>query len=270
MNRNILVNRSREKPVDRSRRRITMVLYAIMIGLGAVWLVRGALHHWNPWAGDSAVVHSRQTIGRGGPESAVVHLMDRSVGIGFVDVENAGFYGFSNPFAEEYEPRTEFFKNISQFAALGQRNLRHTPRGWPSRGDISSWYGRRVSPFHGRRRFHFGVDIANDPGTPIWATADGTVRYAGWRGRYGQLVEVDHGYGYVTYYGHAIHITVKLGDRVRRGQIIAYMGSTGSSTGSHIHYEVWRNGRRINPLRYLSLPPTTDMAKAGRRSGTRL
>ena len=123
-----------------------------------------------------------------------------------------------------------------------------TPSIWPARGDVSSPFGLRWNGSD----FHPGIDIANDMGTPIVATADGTVVTAGWNsGGYGNMVDIDHGNGIMTRYGHAMQVAVVAGQHVRRGQIIAYMGSTGFSTGPHVHYEVRVNGQAINPAAYL-------------------
>lgn len=123
-----------------------------------------------------------------------------------------------------------------------------TPAIWPARGVVSSPYGLRWNGSD----FHPGIDIANDMGTPILATADGVVRIAGWNdGGYGNMVDIDHGNGIMTRYGHAMQVAVTAGQHVRRGQVIAYMGSTGFSTGPHVHYEVRINGQAVNPSAYL-------------------
>ena len=123
-----------------------------------------------------------------------------------------------------------------------------TPSIWPARGDVSSPYGLRW----GGSDFHPGIDIANDAGTPIVATADGVVTTAGWNaGGYGNMVDIDHGNGVMTRYGHAQQVVVSAGQHVRKGQVIAYMGSTGFSTGPHVHYEVRVNGQAVNPVSYL-------------------
>lgn len=122
------------------------------------------------------------------------------------------------------------------------------PAIWPASGDVSSPYGLRW----GGTDFHPGIDIANDMGTPICATADGTVIVAGWNsGGYGNMVDIDHGNGITTRYGHAMQVLVSEGQTVRRGQVIALMGSTGYSTGPHVHYEVRLNGQAVNPASYL-------------------
>jgi murein DD-endopeptidase MepM/ murein hydrolase activator NlpD len=119
----------------------------------------------------------------------------------------------------------------------------------PLRGPFTSRFGLRTHPLFGRRHFHTGVDIAAPRGTPVRAAMDGTVLYAGWYGGYGKLVVVDHGQGLSTLYGHLSVISVNAGSRVTRGQVIGRVGSTGYSTGPHLHYEVRRNGRPVDPLR---------------------
>ena len=119
---------------------------------------------------------------------------------------------------------------------------------WPTSGYVSSPYGLRWNG----TEFHQGIDIAAETGTPIVATADGVVTSAGWNGSgYGNMVDVDHGGGIVTRYGHASAVAVTVGQEVRRGQVIAYVGSTGYSTGPHLHYEVRVNGQPVNPAGYL-------------------
>ena len=124
----------------------------------------------------------------------------------------------------------------------------NVPAIWPTTGVVTSPYGLRW----GGTDFHPGMDIANDMGTPIVATADGIVVVAGWNsGGYGNMVDIDHGNGIMTRYGHASQVLVSAGQFVKRGQIIALMGSTGFSTGPHVHYEVHVNGQRVNPISYL-------------------
>ena len=107
--------------------------------------------------------------------------------------------------------------------------------------------------------FHAGVDIANAADTLVHSTADGTVRFSGWSHGYGNMVVIDHGYGVSTLYGHTSKALVKAGDWVMRGQVIAYMGTTGRSTGAHLHYEVWRQGKPVNPMTYLKVRPAPDL-----------
>jgi murein DD-endopeptidase MepM/ murein hydrolase activator NlpD len=133
-----------------------------------------------------------------------------------------------------------------------QKNLlAHTPAIRPARGWITSSFGYRQSPFTGRREFHHGLDIANQKGTPIVASADGVVSFAAEKGSFGNLLVIDHGYGIITRYGHTDTIVAKPGERVKRGQTVAFMGNTGRSTGPHLHYEVRLNGVPINPSKYI-------------------
>ncbi|WP_324669015.1 M23 family metallopeptidase [Geochorda subterranea] len=143
------------------------------------------------------------------------------------------------------------------FKALRSRTLEfvrmraHTPSIWPTEGWLSSGYGPRTHPITGQSDYHYGVDIAGMVGTPIRAAADGQVVSAGRRSGYGLTIVIDHGYGRQTLYGHLSRIQVKVGQRVTKGQVIGAMGSTGLSTGPHLHYEVRVNGRPVNPLNYL-------------------
>lgn len=126
-----------------------------------------------------------------------------------------------------------------------------TPTIWPVRGWVSSKFGFRTSPFSGRRVFHEGLDIAARYGLDVKATAKGIVVFAGDKAGYGNVVTIDHGYGYMTRYGHNSSLTVKVGDKVDKGDVIAKVGSTGRSTGPHVHYEVLVNGIPVNPLKFI-------------------
>jgi len=132
-----------------------------------------------------------------------------------------------------------------------QQILASTPSIWPTQGWLASKFGWRISPITGQKEFHKGLDIAGPIGTPIIAPADGTVSFVGHYGRYGLCIDIDHGNGIVTRYGHLKRVVVKKGEHVKRGQIIAYMGNSGSSTGPHLHYEVRLNGIPTNPMRYI-------------------
>lgn len=127
----------------------------------------------------------------------------------------------------------------------------HTPSVRPASGKITSGFGWRNSPFFNGREFHKGLDIANFPGTPIRATASGTVIFAGWNHGYGITVKIANGYGYKTIFAHMRKAAVFPGEKVRRGELIGYMGSTGLSTGPHVHYEVRVDNVAHNPLDYI-------------------
>jgi len=126
------------------------------------------------------------------------------------------------------------------------------PAGRPiTRGWLSSYFGMRTDPFTGRRAHHAGIDFAGKLGSDVVAVAAGVVTYAGKRSGYGNLVEINHGKGYATRYGHTREILVEVGQTVKKGQLIAKMGSTGRSTGPHVHFEVLYNGRAVNPIKYI-------------------
>jgi len=126
------------------------------------------------------------------------------------------------------------------------------PGGRPvESGYISSFFGKRADPFTGESAFHAGIDFAGAPGTRVLAVADGVVSYAGRDRGYGKLVEITHGGGYVTRYAHNASVLVQPGQTVRRGDAIALMGSTGRSTGPHVHFEVLRDGRPVNPMSFV-------------------
>lgn len=146
----------------------------------------------------------------------------------------------------------------AQLEVLGQvlarRHLRAetTPKGWPiEKGWISSYYGMRTDPFTGRPEFHPGIDFAGREGEAVQAVASGIVIHAGPDGGYGNMVEIASGDGYSTIYGHNERVDVKIGQVIRQGQVIAQLGSTGRSTGPHVHLEVRYQGHPINPLRFI-------------------
>lgn len=126
------------------------------------------------------------------------------------------------------------------------------PSGWPVvNGFISSLFGRRPDPFSGRMAFHEGMDFAGKEGSSVIAVGAGVVSYSSARAGYGVLVEVNHGNGYITRYGHNKAVLVKVGDTVRKGQRLALVGSSGRSTGPHVHFEVLLNGSPVNPAQYI-------------------
>jgi murein DD-endopeptidase MepM/ murein hydrolase activator NlpD len=129
--------------------------------------------------------------------------------------------------------------------------LASTPSIWPVRGYLSAGFGNRKDPFTGLRDFHPGIDISTPLGTKVIAPADGVVVFCGVKNGYGNALVIDHGYGLVTRYGHLDAFNVKPGQRVRRGDVIAFVGNTGRSTAPHLHYEVWLNDQVRNPIQYI-------------------
>ncbi len=130
-----------------------------------------------------------------------------------------------------------------------------TPALWPARGWLTSTMGARQDPVTGAEDFHAGLDIAAEKGQPVYATAEGTVKERGYQNSYGNLIILDHGFGLETRYGHLSQFDVNQGDKVKRGDVIGRVGSTGRATGSHLHYEVLANGKLLNPLRLLTQRP---------------
>lgn len=126
-----------------------------------------------------------------------------------------------------------------------------TPSIWPTSGWLSSRFGKRISPFTGKLAMHHGIDIAARPGTPIIAPAAGVVTRYRFNGGFGRYIELNHGYGTVTHYGHLSKAAVKVGQKVKRGDVIGYVGNTGLSTGPHLHYEVYVNNVAINPMKHI-------------------
>ena len=154
----------------------------------------------------------------------------------------------------EAEVRLASVQSLSQRITEERALFRSTPNIWPTNGYLTSHFGPRLSPTHGFEENHKGMDIAGPAGSPVRVTADGVVKLARWAGGYGKVVVVDHGFGYSTRYGHNRQLLVQAGERVRRGQIVALMGETGNATGPHCHYEVWYNGRAVNPGKFLKRP----------------
>jgi murein DD-endopeptidase MepM/ murein hydrolase activator NlpD len=139
-----------------------------------------------------------------------------------------------------------FEKEQDRLSSIPSINPVYSPDAW-----ISSGYGYRKDPINGARRFHDGMDIVAPRKTPVIAPAKGKVMFAGWRDGLGRMVEIKHGYGYSTIYGHNDKLTVKKGDTVERGDTIALLGSSGRSTGPHLHYELRKDGKLLNPYRYV-------------------
>jgi len=147
------------------------------------------------------------------------------------------------------------FDEMDEILRARERVLASTPVGYPVQGFCSDGYGWRNDPMTGDREFHRGMDIVAPVGTPVLAPADGVIAAAGRQAGYGKMVQLSHGYGYSTRYGHLSEILVKPGQRVRRGEVLGRVGSTGRSTGPHLHYEVFKAGRAVNPYRYLGTRP---------------
>ena len=145
----------------------------------------------------------------------------------------------------------ESIGEIKEYLHIHRDIYLSTPKGFPVPGSISSPFGMREHPTSGKENFHSGIDLAIQRGNPVEATADGIVSFSGRNGGSGNLVVLEHGHGFSTLYAHNSKLAVKIGQKVKRGDIISYSGSTGNSTGPHVHYEIWKDGKPVNPINYV-------------------
>lgn len=163
-------------------------------------------------------------------------------GIGSVDIE---------VIKREMERRISSLVELKSHLKKQKSIYLSIPRGWPVRGYISSGFGWRIHPITGKREFHYGIDIAAPLGTPVKATANGMVICTGRTRISGNYIVIQHGYGFTTVYAHLKKYIVKIGQKVKKGEVIGYIGSTGFSTGPHLFYGISKNKRWVNPLVYI-------------------
>ncbi|MCK4833502.1 MAG: peptidoglycan DD-metalloendopeptidase family protein [Gammaproteobacteria bacterium] len=155
---------------------------------------------------------------------------------------------------KQLNSREEQLAILEEVIMNRQLRSQSKPRGRPiTKGWTSSYYGKRTDPFTGKLAMHKGMDFAGKEGSEIVSVASGVVTWAGDRYGYGHLVEVNHGNGYTTRYGHNAKLLVKVGDSVEKGHVLSLMGSTGRSTGPHVHFEVLKNDRQVNPAKFVAL-----------------
>jgi murein DD-endopeptidase MepM/ murein hydrolase activator NlpD len=173
------------------------------------------------------------------------------------EAEAVASIDFDNVIADldkQLNSREEQLAVLEEVIMNRQLRSESKPRGRPiKKGWTSSYYGKRADPFTGKLAMHKGMDFAGKEGSEIVAVANGVVTWAGDRYGYGNLVEVNHGNGYTTRYGHNAKFLVEVGDSVEKGQAISHMGSTGRSTGPHVHFEVLKNDRQVNPAKFVAL-----------------
>ncbi|MHB8881674.1 MAG: M23 family metallopeptidase [Thermodesulfovibrionales bacterium] len=167
-----------------------------------------------------------------------------------IDDSDSGSLDMNN-LKEQIRVSMESVGEIKDFLSQQRDIYVATPAGWPVEGHVTSSFGERVHPRSGAPDFHSGIDIASEPGNPVRATADGIVSFSGWSGGGGNLVVLEHGFGFSTYYAHNKMVIVKVGQKVKRGELVGYVGSTGNSTGPHLHYEVWQEGKVMNPMKFI-------------------
>jgi murein DD-endopeptidase MepM/ murein hydrolase activator NlpD len=192
-----------------------------------------------------AVVKSRAAGGTSHANAALSNVISTSLSL------PEDTFGVLRDLLQGLENRLRYVrKDVEKREALASA----TPSIWPAHGWLTGTFGGRSDPFTGEPGFHQGLDISTEKGRPVYATADGVVESAGYTGDYGNLIVLKHGFGLMTRYGHLSSFAVKTGSSVKRGDVIGYVGSTGRSTGSHLHYEILANGKLINPLQLLTQP----------------
>lgn len=196
------------------------------------------------------VVYPEQVMGIGGENPEPFNPLEGEVS--FQDQTIISSMNKSlDRFKTEVSIQERSFQELVEYLEDQKSLLASTPSIWPVKGWLTSTFGYRSSPFTGRREMHKGLDIATRSGTPIIAPADGLVVFAGREGGFGNMIILDHGYGITTKFGHCSSLESKLGQKVKRGDVIARVGNTGRSTGPHVHYEVAVNGVSVNPSRYI-------------------
>lgn len=193
---------------------------------------------------------TEEDLGKGGPlfhqSKFLKEISESPQDVSLVDYK--AHFDLIKRYIEEI---TKSCDEIFEYIKYQKSLYRATPLIWPTKGNVVSPFGKRIHPIYLVEHFHTGIDIANQKGTPVVATADGIVKFAGWQEGYGKAVVIEHNYGYMTIYGHLSSIRVKVGQNVSRGEIIGLMGDTGTATGPHLHYEVWKDNKICNPVKFL-------------------
>jgi len=183
-------------------------------------------------------------LGLGGPEDQRVPEIDESELMAFIRRDLKTLEG-------QVAQQEQSFQELTGVVLRGQALLAATPSVWPADGLLMSPFGRRLSPFTDRITMHHGIDIGASYGAPVIAPAEGRVSYVGFDDGFGKIVKLTHGYGIVTHYGHLSKTAVRNAQKVKRGETIGYVGSTGLSTGPHLHYEVLVKGVPVDPMKYI-------------------
>jgi murein DD-endopeptidase MepM/ murein hydrolase activator NlpD len=196
------------------------------------------------------VVYPEQIMGVGGENPEPFNPLEAELSFQDPTIINSMTKGLDR-LRTEFSIQERSFQELVEYLEDQKSLLASTPSIWPVKGWLTSGFGYRTSPFTGRREMHKGLDVATRTGTPIIAPADGIVVFSGREGGFGKMLSIDHGYGIVSKYGHCSTIEAKLGQKVKRGDIVARVGNTGRSTGPHLHYEVAVNGVSVNPIRYI-------------------
>jgi murein DD-endopeptidase MepM/ murein hydrolase activator NlpD len=196
-----------------------------------------------------AFVKARAAGGNTTPPSQTNLALSNILSTSFVSPEDT--FGVLRSLLQGLESR---LRNVRKDVEKQEQLAAATPSIWPAHGWITGQFGRRADPFTGELGIHQGLDISTEKGQPVYATADGRVELASYAGEYGNLIVLRHDFGLMTRYGHLSRFNVRPGATVHRGDVIGYVGSTGRSTGSHLHYEILANGSLIDPLKLLTQP----------------
>ena len=192
-----------------------------------------------------AVVKAKAAGGNAETNAAISNFLSTS----FTSPEDT--FGVLRTLLQGLESR---LRNVRKDVERQEALAAATPSIWPAHGWLTGTFGGRSDPFTGEPGFHQGLDISTEKGQPVYATADGQVESASYTGDYGNLIVLRHDFGLATRYGHLSKFNVKPGAAVHRGDVIGFVGSTGRSTGAHVHYEILANGKLINPLQLLTQP----------------
>ncbi len=189
--------------------------------------------------------NTSESVGVGGPHEPA--MVQDSLGV-------ADFLKQLDDLSQDIEDRNDKLAAIETMLMNNALHDKTNPAGSPALGGwISSLFGWRTDPINGKREFHEGIDYAGKPKTVVKAVAAGIITWSARRSGYGNMVEINHGNGHVTRYAHNQQNLVAVGDKVEKGQPIAIMGSTGRSTGTHVHFEVIHNGKHVDPIKYISV-----------------
>jgi murein DD-endopeptidase MepM/ murein hydrolase activator NlpD len=191
-----------------------------------------------------------QLLGIGGPVSEENRLRSKIIADDKELIDLVGRH--VDRLMDDAASREQSFANLLAYLQEKKSLLASTPSDWPVLGWVTSEFGWRTSPFGGEREFHKAIDIATRIGKPIQAPADGIIAEVAFQHDVGQMVRIDHGHGISTFYGHLSKAAVRVGTTVRKGDRIGYVGNSGRSTGSHLHYAVMLNGVSVNPRKYLN------------------
>ncbi|MCX6743604.1 MAG: M23 family metallopeptidase [Candidatus Parcubacteria bacterium] len=190
-------------------------------------------------------------VGSGGPEISNPLSSDFKALPNNINLPQQSLLSKTKEIKENAKKIEDQLQSVERYVNQQKLQLAATPVIWPTRGYLSGVFGNRIHPFTGRLEFHYGLDIATQLGNKVIAPADGVVLVAETREYYGKMIMIDHGFGYITRYGHLSGFNVREGQRVKRYDIIGYVGTTGRSNGPHLHYEVRYFDKPINPADFI-------------------